>query len=109
MQVKGTLLKIFEKETISEKFSKKTVIVRTKEEYPQEIPVEFTNQRIDLIGSYKEGDDVAISINLRGREWKGNNKWFCSIEGWKVEGLIGEVKASSQNPDREVVEEDLPF
>lgn len=108
MQVKGTLLRIFEKETISEKFSKKTVIVRTKEEYPQEIPVEFTNQRIDLIGSYKEGDDVAISINLRGREWKGKDKWFSSIEGWKVDGLVDEVRAESQNPDREV-KEDLPF
>lgn len=109
MQVKGTLLRIFEKETISEKFSKKIVVVRTKEEYPQEIPIEFTNQRIDLIGSYKEGDDVTIYINLRGREWKGKDKWFCSIEGWKVESLLKEVTASSQNPDREKVEEDLPF
>ena len=108
MQVKGTLLKILDRETISEKFSKQTVIVRTKEEYPQEIPIEFTNARIDLIKGYKEGTDVDISINLRGREWKGNNKWFASIEGWKISSLVGEVSNGTQNPDREVAE-DLPF
>lgn len=108
MQVKGTLLKILAKETISEKFSKQTVIVRTKEEYPQEIPVEFTNQRIDLISNHKEGEDVDISINIRGREWKGNNKWFVSIEGWKVSSLVSEVSNGTQNPDRGVAE-DLPF
>lgn len=109
MQVKGTLLRIFEKETISEKFSKKTVVVRTKEEYPQELPIEFTNQRIDLIENYKEGQDVDISINLRGREWKGKDKWFASIEGWKITSLVEEVSNTAQNPDREKVAEDLPF
>jgi hypothetical protein len=109
MQVKGTLLKILDQENISEKFSKKTVIVRTKEEYPQEIPVEFTNKKIELLGSYKEGDDVEIAINIRGREWKGNNKWFVSIDGWKINSLVAEVSNGTQNPDRAVVADDMPF
>ena len=110
MSVKGTLLKVLEKETISEKFSKQIIVVRTKEEYPQEIPIEFTNQRIDLLKDFKEGDDVEVLYNLRGREWKGNNKWFGSIEGWKISSLLAEVSNSIQNPDREKeVAEDLPF
>ena len=36
MQVKGTLLKVLDQETISDKFSKRTIVVRTKEEYPQD-------------------------------------------------------------------------
>tara|TARA_R110000796_G_scaffold40572_1_gene100400 strand:+ start:1703 stop:2014 length:312 start_codon:yes stop_codon:yes gene_type:complete len=103
MQVKGTLLKVLDQETISDKFSKRTIVVRTKEEYPQEIPVEFVNDKIKLIESFKEGEDVDVAINLRGREWKG--KWFPSVNGWKISGLVSEVTSSTQSPDRE----DLPF
>ncbi len=71
-------------------FRKREVVVTTEEQYPQHIMVEFVQDKTDLLNSYKEGDAVKISINLRGREWtnpQGETKYFNSIQGWRIEKL----------------------
>ena len=52
--------------------------------------IEFVQDKTDLLNSYAPGQDVKVSINLRGREWldpKTNvTKYFNSIQGWRIEG-----------------------
>ena len=57
-------------------------------QYPQNILVEFIQDRTNLLDAFNVGDLVKIDINLRGREWtndKGEIKYFNSIQGWRIE------------------------
>ena len=68
-------------------FRKRELVVTTDEQYPQMIMVEFLQDKVDLLNNYTVGQDVKVSINLRGREWinpQGEAKYFNSINGWRI-------------------------
>lgn len=71
-------------------FRKRTIVITTEEQYPQVIEIEFVQDKCDLLNGYNQGQDVKISINIRGREWinpDGETKYFNSIQGWRIESL----------------------
>jgi hypothetical protein len=118
MEVQGELILIGQTETIGAKgFKKRLAVVKTDEQYPQTIPVEFTQDKTNLLDNYKIGDIVKIGINLRGTEWKG--KYFANIQGWQISKGEKEKSAGSFMPDRQSINnmmeyaeeqhEDLPF
>ena len=83
----GTVYKIGETKQISDKFATKQVIIKTRGEHTQYIPVEFTNKNIDKLDYITTGSDVEVSYNLRGRLWnspQGEEKCFSTIEGWNI-------------------------
>ena len=87
MELTGTLKKIGELQTFASGFQKLDAVLLTDETYPQAILIEFLSDKSDLLDPYKVGDQVTVSINLRGRSWvapDGNEKYFNSIIGWKV-------------------------
>ena len=62
--------------------------------------IEFVQDKTDLLNAYAVGQNVKISINLRGREWanpQGEIKYFNSIQGWRIENLA-EAAGSSEMP-----------
>ena len=91
MEVQGKIKMIGETQTFgSNGFRKREVVVTTEEQYPQQIMIEFIQDKTDLLNSYQLGQDVKISINLRGREWvnpQGETKYFNSIQGWRIENV----------------------
>ncbi|CAI9430370.1 DUF3127 domain-containing protein [Candidatus Ornithobacterium hominis] len=90
MEVTGKIKKIFDLQTFSSGFTKKELILLTQEQYPQTLAIEFHQDRTDLLDKFNVGDDVKISVNLRGREWtnpEGVVKYFNSIVGWRIERL----------------------
>lgn len=88
MELSGTIKVINETQTIGEKgFRKREMVLSTKEEYPQDILIEFVQDKCDLLDNYGIGQEVTISINIRGREWinpEGVARYFNSIQGWKI-------------------------
>ena len=71
-------------------FQKRELVVTTDDQYPQMIMIEFVQDKCDLLNNYSVGQDVKVSINLRGREWinpQGEAKYFNSIQGWRIENL----------------------
>lgn len=91
MEVQGKVKMIGETQTFgSNGFRKREIVVTTEEQYPQHIMVEFVQDKTDLLNNYQVGQNVKISINLRGREWvnpQGETKYFNSIQGWRIESL----------------------
>ena len=72
---------------VSESFKKTEVVLTTDEQYPQDIKIEFHQDKCDLADPYKVGDAVVISINIRGREWvnpQGESVFFNTIVGWRI-------------------------
>lgn len=87
MEVKGKIKFIGATQQVSEKFSKREIVVTTDEQFPQHISIEFNQDKCAILDKYSVGDDVEVGINLRGREWtnpQGETKYFNSIQGWNI-------------------------
>ncbi|WP_299435130.1 DUF3127 domain-containing protein [uncultured Aquimarina sp.] len=124
MEVQGKVKMVGETQTFGNNgFRKREVVVTTEEQYPQHIMVEFVQDKCDLLNSFQVGQDVKISINLRGREWvnpQGETKYFNSIQGWRIESAQAAAPsapsavppADAFEPATDLKEEDhddLPF
>ncbi len=124
MEVSGKIKVLGDIKTFGDNgFRKREVVITTQEQYPQHLLIEFVQDRCELLDSFNVGENVKISINLRGREWEnpeGDVKYFNSIHGWRIEkeDFLGkdaipspdeatgfEVKSDDDNE----VEDDLPF
>jgi len=89
MEVQGKVKMIGETQTFGNNgFKKREILITTEEQYPQHILIEFIQDKCELLNNFQVGQDVKISINLRGREWvnpQGETKYFNSIQGWRIE------------------------
>jgi hypothetical protein len=103
MELLGTIKSIGDLETIKQ-LKKKTVLVETQSKFPQTIPVEFLNDKIDLVNDLKVGQTINLGINLRSNEYKG--KYYINVTGWKVISAVAETTSNAQMPD---VNDNLPF
>lgn len=114
-EVKGIIKKIDETKTYGESgFRKREVVLATDEQYSQLLLIEFVQDKCDLLNSFKVGEDVTISINLRGREWvnpEGEAKYFNSIQGWAIEKKGGKIEEPIELEATFIENEpdDLPF
>ena len=82
-------------------FKSQNVVITTSEQYPQDISVQFVQDKCNLLNSYNIGQEVKVSINLRGRMWlnpQGEEIYFNTIQGWKIENTASLVE-----------NEDLPY
>ena len=103
MELQGTVKKIFETQTFASGFQKREMVILTQEQYPQPINIEFLSDKINLLDTVREGDNIKVGINIRGREWtnpQGEVKYFNSITGWRVEKVadIGHDPAQAGAP-----------
>ena len=124
MEVTGKIKWIDETKTYGNNgFRKREVVITTEEQYPQQILIEFIQDKCELLNNYQVGQNVKIGINLRGREWTNperETKYFNSIQGWRIDAL--ENDSSTEMPpmptptsfepaegDANEVDDDLPF
>ena len=101
MELQGKIKSIGETETFGNNgFRKRELVITTDEQYPQHILIEFVQDKCDLLNASKVGNDVRVSINVRGREWvnpQGEVKYFNSIQGWRIE-VEGTNSKTAANP-----------
>lgn len=99
MEVTGKIKVIGQEQQVSASFRKRELVVTTDEQYPQHIMIEFTQDKCDLLNNYRSGEEVRVSINLRGREWvspQGETRYFNSIQGWRIEKVQAEAPMQQQ-------------
>ena len=118
---KGKLFRVKDTQELTSNFKKREFVIDTIEDrYPQKILFNLTNARVDIIDSFKEGDDVNVHFNLRGKGWEsptGEVKYFNSLDAWKIEALNSNGYSPSEpeanfEPSFETYsedEEDVPF
>ena len=91
MEIEGKIKVIGDtKEYGKNGFQKRMVVITTEEKYPQDLSVDFVQDKTDLVNNFNVGDKVKVGINLRGREWvspQGETKYFNSINAWRIEKL----------------------
>ena len=125
MEVQGAIKVIREVQEISATFKKRELVITTDEQYPQTLSIEFVQDKTDLLNKFEIGQNVKVSINLRGREWENPQtkeiKYFNSIQGWRIELLensntdddlppldnLSPFEPASETNDEDL--DDLPF
>jgi len=106
MELQGQIIKIGETEVVGQKgFKKRQVVIKTDAQYPQTIPVDFTQDKTGLLDMFKLDEFVTIGINIQGNEWNG--RYFANIQGWKISKGEKEKSASSFMPGRSELNGDM--
>lgn len=83
MEVNGKVILVGNTEEVGQNgFTKRIVVVETAEQYPQKLAIDFVKDKTSVLDGYKVGDNVSVSINLRGSEYNG--RYFVNLQGWKI-------------------------
>jgi hypothetical protein len=82
-QLSGKIKKVFDRQDFPSGFYKQEFVVTTDDRYPQEIKLDLLKEKVELLAQFKEGDDVTVHFDIRGREW--NERWFVDLSAWKIE------------------------
>ena len=112
LSLTGFIYKILPEQKISDTFTKRELIIETEEKYPQKVKIEFINSGINSLMDKKEGQQVKVCFNVRGREW--NEKYFVSLNGWRIE-LLADISTEPEPeeimsaPETGPYSDELPF
>lgn len=110
MELNVKIHSISQTQNVSDTFSKREFVVETQEEYKQYLLLQVVKDKCSVLDSYKKGDEVKVSLNLKGRLWtnpQGEEKCFNTLECWKIENKSESNPSSTQQPKEE--ETDMPF
>ena len=97
----GVVYTIGDTQQVSDKFAKRDIILEdSSSKYPQYIPFQFTQDKVNELDNFAPGMEVEISYNLRGRLWDnpktGQQQCFSTLEGWKIETVGGTATPVAQ-------------
>lgn len=121
MELVGKLIRKFDTQAISEKFSKREFVIEVENkknpQYNDKIKIELTQDNCDLIESFNLGTEIKVHINIKGKEYTNVKKevnYFNSIQAWKIESSDASNATPSKNtftkPKKATPEvNDLPF
>lgn len=100
MEITGKVHHLGDEINVTASYNKRELVLKTDEQYPQLILIEFGQGKCnEYLDKLNHGDVVTVGINIRGREWinpQGEAKYFNSIAGWKV--TKGESAPKQQTP-----------
>ena len=77
-EIEGTILMIYEPVKFESGFLKREFVVKSNDQYPQDIKFELTKDKCGLLDSYQIGAMVRISFNIRSSLWQ--NKYFTNLQ-----------------------------
>ena len=115
-ELTGKVKLIQEPQTFSSGFTKREVIVTVEDgKYPQDISLEFLQDKISLLDNVSEGQKIKVFFDIRGREYNG--RYYNNLVGWKLEmdEQVEETQKADDNPktsdstESTIGFEDIPF
>ena len=85
IKIKGKLKLIGDTQEIGSKgfIKRETVLTTDDAKFPQDLKIEFLKDNCSKLDAFSLGEEVTVSVNLKGSEWNG--KYFVSLTGWKIE------------------------
>lgn len=104
VKVVGKLRTTGETIQVSDKFKKRQIVIDTDEQFSQAVGIDFVQDKVDLLNNYKQGDNVSVSVNIRGSEYNG--KFYVNLQGWRIEK---DEEAPASTPPAKAAKEPKPF
>lgn len=83
--VKGKIVSLGHTVAITEKFSKRELLLEVEDKNPaynQKIPFDFTQDRCKYLDKCAVGDLVTLKFNIRTSLWK--ERYIVSLQGWFI-------------------------
>ena len=99
MEISGKIKVINPTKEVNDTFKKRELVVTTDEQYAQHILIDFVQDKCAILDSYKVGDAVSVSINVRGKEYTNKNgevNYFNQLQGWRIERAGSAVPPEQQ-------------
>ncbi len=82
-ELTGKVKLIQEAKTFDSGFTKREMVVIVEDgRYPQEINLEFVQDKVTLLDNLQIGQEITVTFDLRGREYNG--RYFNNLQGWKI-------------------------
>jgi hypothetical protein len=82
-ELTGKVKLLQEPKTFDSGFTKREMVVIVEDgKYPQEINIEFVQDKVGLLDNLQPGQDVTVTFDIRGREYNG--RYFNNLQGWKI-------------------------
>lgn len=109
-ELSGKIKLIQEPQTFNSGFTKREMVVTVEDgKYPQDINLEFIQDKVALLEGLQPGQHVTVSFDIRGREYNG--KYFNNLQGWRVvTDEAGPVPGGTQDqPPPGFGDDDIPF
>ncbi len=113
LKINGKVKLVLDAQTFDSGFTKREFVITTQEQYPQDVKLEVTQQRVALLDNMKEGDNVDVHFNIRGNEYNG--RYFVNLQAWKIDSAVAPTASAPAPvaPNTELAsaddEADLPF
>ncbi len=114
-ELTGKIKLIQDPKTFDSGFKKREMVVTVEDgKYPQDINLEFVQDKAALLDDLQSGQEVTVSFDIRGREYNG--RYFNNLQGWRVQVLDGDAPsgenggAGSSAPEPpDFADQDIPF
>ncbi len=119
----GKVKLIQDAQTFGSGFTKREMVVIVEDgKYPQEINLEFVQDKVSLLDTVEVGQEVTVTFDIRGREYNG--RYFNNLQGWKIQAGTAAAAPAAAAPavdgkppvsDKDVpadfdeYEDDIPF
>ena len=82
-ELTGKIKIIQEVKTFDSGFTKREMVVIVEDgKYPQEINIEFVQDKVALLDNLQVAQEVTVTFDIRGREYNG--RYFNNLQGWKI-------------------------
>jgi Domain of unknown function (DUF3127) len=120
LELKGKIVEIAPAIQVTDKFKKREFIIDITEDvngqsYPNFAKLQASQNKCEVLDSYKVGDIVKVQFNVRGQkvEKDGKINYYTNLDAWKIERVgsaqqpTGNKVNVEQNPINN--KEDLPF
>lgn len=111
-ELTGKIKLIQEAKTFDSGFTKREMVVIVDEgKYPQDINIEFVQDKVALLDSLQPGQQVTVTFDIRGREYNG--RYFNNLQGWKIDTPANETASGAIEqapfPENGYDNGDIPF
>ncbi|MDO6565252.1 DUF3127 domain-containing protein [Amphritea sp. 1_MG-2023] len=113
-ELSGKVKLIQDPQTFNSGFTKREMVVIVEDgKYPQEINLEFVQDKVSLLDNLHVGQEVTVTFDIRGREYNG--RYFNNLQAWKVETNAVDSHMNQEQPafDNNVpdvaFDDDIPF
>ena len=111
-ELSGKIKLLQEPKTFDSGFTKREIVVIVEDgKYPQEINLEFVQDKVALLDGLTPGQEVTVSFDIRGREYNG--RYFNNLQGWKIVTQDSGQQAPASEPHypepSDFGDDDIPF
>lgn len=125
-ELTGVIIEILPEVQVNDRFKKQEFVIEKKDangnfNFTDFIKFQLTQDKTSLIKSFKTGEEVKVSFNIRGNKWVNNGQvnYFTNLDAWRIEKASGssanggEIPAPQipNDPETEIPGgfDDLPF